>query len=109
MKLREIIKKCGALSIYEKRCITDEFCELVFNNKDKDGWNKIFTDILGHAIKPAGIEPTKEDQYLTKDYGGTWFDQTLFKKEFDDVTVIAMFWPWQDGIHTTLKMALLQK
>ena len=109
MILREIIKKCDTLSIYEERCITDEFCELVFYNKDTDEWNNIFADILGHAIKPAGIKPTKDDQYLTKEYGGTWFDQTLFKKEFDDVTVIAMFWPWQDGIHTTLKMALLKK
>lgn len=109
MTLNEIIKKCDTLSISEMRRNSDEFCELVFYNKDIDEWNTIFADILGHAIKPAGIEPTKDDQYLTKDYGGTWFDQTVFKKEFDDVTVIAMFWPWQDGIHTTLKMALLKK
>ena len=109
MTLKEIIKKCGTLSIDEQRRMSDEFCELVFYNKDTDEWNKILADILGRAIKPAGREPTENDQYLTRNYGGTRFDQTLFKKEFGDVTVIAMFWPWQDGIHTTLKMIILRK
>ena len=109
MTLKEIIKKCGTLRIYEERCVTDEFYEIVFSNEDTDEWNKRFADIFGHAIKPAGIQPTKDDQYLTKDYGGIWLEQTLFRREFDDGTVIAMFWPWQDGIHTTLKMALLKK
>jgi hypothetical protein len=108
MTLKEIMKKCGTLGIYEERRISDGFCELVFYNKDADEWSKIFADILGHAIKPAGTEPTENDQYLTKHFGGILFDQTLFKKEFDGVTVIAMFWPWQDGLHTTLKMFLLQ-
>ena len=108
MTLNEIIKKFATLSISEMRRNSDEFCELVFYNKDTDEWNKIFTDILGHPVKPAGMEPTEEDQYLTKDFGGTWSNQTVFKREFDDVTVIAMFWPWQNGIHTTLKMARLK-
>jgi hypothetical protein len=109
MTLKEIIKKFGTLRISKVRRNSDEFCELVFYNKDTDEWNKLFTDILGHAAKPAGMEPTDEDQYLTKDYGGIWFNQTVFKREFDDVTVIAMFWPWQNGIQTTLKIARLKK
>jgi hypothetical protein len=108
MTLKEIIKKCRTLSISELRRNSDEFCELVFYNEDIDGWNTIFADILGHPVKPPGIEPTEDDQHLTRDYGGTRVDQTVFRKEFDDVTVMAMFWPWQDGIHTTLKMALLR-
>jgi hypothetical protein len=109
MTLKEIINKCDTLSIHEERCLNDEFCELVFYTKETDEWNRVFADILGPAIKPAGAKPTEDDQYLTKDYGGIWDHQTLFKKEFDGVTVIAMFWPWQDGIHTTAKMALTRK
>ncbi len=109
MTLKEIIEKCGTLSIYEKRRNSDDFYELVFYNKDIDEWNRIFADILGNPIKRAGIEPTTDAQNLTRNYGGTWLNQTVFKKDFDDVTVLAMFWPWQDGIHTTLKMALLKK
>ena len=109
MTLKEIIEKCGTLPTCEERCIGDEFCEIVFYSKDTDEWNKIVADFLGHAIKPAGMEPTEDDRYLTRDYGGTWPNQTVFKKDFGDVTVIAMFWPWQDGIHTTLKIALSKK
>ena len=108
MTLKEIMKKCRTLSISEMRRNSDEFCELVFYNKDTDEWYEIFADILGHPIKPAGTEPTEDDKNLTRDYGGAWFDQTVFRKEFDDVTVVAMFWPWQDGVHTTLKITLLR-
>ena len=109
MTLREIIEECSTLSVCEERCITDEYGELVFYNREIDEWNKILADMFGPAIKPAGVEPTKGDLLLTEDYGGIWADQTLFQKDFDDVTVIAMFWPWKDDIHTTLKMALLNK
>lgn len=109
MTLREIIEKCSGLSVYEERCITDEYGELVFYNQEITEWNKISADIFGPAVKPAGMKPTEDDLHLTKDYGGIWVDQTLFKGEFGDVIVIAMFWPWSDGIHTTLKMALLNK
>ena len=104
MTLKEIIEKCSILSIHDKRIITDEYNEIVFYNKDIDEWNKLFTVVLGPAIKPAGEEPTKFDLQLTKDYGGIYSNQTLFKKKFDDYTVIVMFWPWQDDIHTTLKI-----
>ena len=109
MTLKEIIEKCGRLSVREKRCITDEYGELVFYNREIDEWNKTFADIFGPAIKPAGSKPTEDDLDLTRDYGGIWIDQTLFRKNFDGVTIIAMFWPWQDAIHTTLKMALVEK
>ncbi|MBL7196503.1 MAG: hypothetical protein ISS47_00235 [Candidatus Omnitrophica bacterium] len=109
MTLKEIIDKCSELEVSEKRCISNEYDELVFYNKQTDEWNKIFTDILGPAIKPAGVKPTVDDLDLTKDYGGIYENQTIFKKDFDDVSVIAMFWPWQDNIHTTLKVVLLKK
>ena len=107
MTIREIIEKCSSLSVREERCISDEYGELVFYTKDMDAWNKTFGDIFGPPIKPVGVKPTENDLYLTQDYGGIWVDQTLFKRECGDVIVIAMFWPWQDNIHTTLKIALL--
>jgi hypothetical protein len=46
---------------------------------------------------------------MTEDYGGIQTGQTLFMREFDDFNVMAMFWPWQDGKHVTLKITLLEK
>lgn len=109
MTLQEIIERCRMLGVDEERCNSDKYSEFVFYKEELDEWNKIFSDVLGPAIKPAGKKPARDHKRLTKDYGGIWADQTLFMKEFEDVTVIAMFWPWQDGIHATLKMALLEK
>ena len=107
--IKEIFEKLSSLNIYEKRGITDEYCELVFFTKDTAEWEKILTGILGPASKPPKTKPTKEDQLLTKDRGGIHNDQTLFKKLLGGITVIAMFWPWQDDIHTTLKVAVIKK
>ena len=106
MTLPEIIRQCNGLEISEQRSATDKYHELVFYNKDIDQWNKIFTDILGPPVKPQGEAPTQKDLELTNDYGSIYDNQTLFKKKFDHATVIAMFWPWRDGEHTTLKLAL---
>lgn len=108
MTLKEILARCSKLSVYEQRHRTDVYNELVFYNEDLDEWSKILTAVLGPPIKPPGAKPAKDDLRLSKDYGGIDINQTLFKKEFDDATVIAMFWPWQDNIHTTLKIILLK-
>ncbi|NIS61084.1 MAG: hypothetical protein GTO13_10385 [Proteobacteria bacterium] len=107
MTLSEIIEKCSMLRVHEKRCVTNEYGELVFYKRQTAEWNKKLADIFGPAIKPPGVKPTEDDLDLTKDYGGIWVDQTLFKREFGDGIMIAMFWPWSDGIHITLKMAFL--
>jgi hypothetical protein len=109
MTLKEITERFSNLSIYEQRQISDDYDELVFYNKDIGRWNKLFTDILGPPLKPAEAKPTKDVQSLTEYYGGIDYNQTLFKKEFDDVTVMVMFWPWSDEEHTTLKIIILKK
>jgi hypothetical protein len=109
MTLHEIIEKCRMLGVDEERYSSDRYHELVFYQEEIDKWKIVLSGVLGPAIKPGGEKPTKDHERLTKEYGGIWSDQTLFKGEFEGVTVIAMFWPWEDGIHVTLKMALLQK
>jgi len=107
--LKEIIERCSELKVCEKRQISDAYSELVFYSKDLEQWNEVFAGIFGPAAKPAGVKPAKVDARLTEAYGGIFANQTLFKKEEDAVVAIAMLWPWQDGAHVTLKMALVQK
>ena len=108
MRLKEIIEKSAGLDIYEQRSVGDEYVEFVVYNKEIDKWKEILVDILGPALKPAGAKPTEADLNLTKDYGGIFENQTLFKKEFDGAIVLAMLGPWQDKTHTTLKAALIK-
>jgi len=109
MTLSEIIERCSRLEVAERRHQNETYSELVFYNKEIDEWHRIFSEALGPPVKPAGEKPAKDLVRLTQEYGGILTGQTLFVREFDDVTVMAMFWPWGDGKHTTLKMALLEK
>jgi len=109
MKLREIIDCCGSLNIIEKRCISEDFVELVFQNEEIAEWQRILTAFLGKPQKPEGQQPSPKDLELTKNTGGIRLDQTLFEKDFENGAVIAKFWPWKDKIHITLRMALLER
>lgn len=107
--LKEIIDCCSELKVREKRCMTEEFIELVFNNDEIIEWQRILTAFLGEPIKPEGQEPSKTDLALTARTGGIRINQTLYEAEFEDETIVAKFWPWEDKMHTTLRMALLAK
>ncbi|MFH1594046.1 MAG: hypothetical protein ABID09_05060 [Candidatus Omnitrophota bacterium] len=107
--LKDIVEKFSALNIYQRRSVNDGYCELVFFSKDAEEWNKTLVEIFGQAVKPAGTKPVKSDLLLTKEYGGVQKDQTFFRKDLEGTTIIAMFWPWQDLEHTTLKIAILKK
>ena len=109
LTLKEVMDKCGSLKIFEKRSATDDYIELVFHNEETGEWNKLLSDFFGPAAKPPKAKPSKNDISITKVYGGIRPDQTLFRKDFDDAMIIAMFWPWQDGAHTTLKIFLIRK
>ena len=106
MTLEDISKRYSHLNICEKRASTAEYCELVFYSKETDDWNKVIASFLGPPIKTAGVKPSKHDMHLTEEFGGISDNQTLFS---DGTSIIAMFWPWQDAAHTTLKLALLKK
>jgi hypothetical protein len=108
MQLIEIFKKCKDLSIYDQRCVSDDFIELVFFNKDLPDWYNIITSVLGEPRKAQNCEPNDSDLKLTARTGGIRYEQTLFEKIFEEGTIIAKFWPWQDGSHTTLRVALLR-
>jgi len=107
MNLKEITQKCETLDVYEKRCIDENQVELVFFTKDTQAWNLALTDILGPPAKSQGARPTESDLEITKSYGGICANQTLFTKTHENTTLIAMFWPWGNGSHTTLKAFLI--
>jgi len=109
MTLKKILERVNMESVFEVRRGTDEYVELVFYSNRIDEITGTVSEILGPPRKPSGMEPSREDSDLTTAYGGIWDDQTLFVGDCDDFTIIAMYWPWQDEVHTTLKMARLKK
>lgn len=108
MMLKEIADKCRALKVYEIRKQTDDYLEYVIFTKDIKEWEGVMSGILGEAVKKAGEMPSMKDMGLCNRYGSILKEQVLFRKEFLDLTVIAMFWPWKNNQYTTLKMAMVR-
>jgi hypothetical protein len=109
MRLKEIIDSCSHLKVIESRCVRNDFIDIVFINEELEEWKRILSSFLGRPKKPQGQSPSQRDLEITSKTGGIRVNQTLFESEFDEGTVIAKFWPWQDGRYTTLRMALLLK
>ena len=107
MILNDVLEKCSQMTINQTRSTSDEYVELVFYTKDLVAWDQILTDTLGSPVKTPKQKAEKDDSRITEQFGGVWAGQTLFKKDNEDSTIIAMLWPWGDNVHTTLKLALL--
>lgn len=109
MEIKEIIDRCKEFEIFQQRMVSDNYAEIVMYTKEIFKWSVIFNEIFGDPVSPAGFNPTPEDTQITKEYGGIFAEQTLYKKKFSDNTAIAMFWPWQDGKRITIKVVILKK
>lgn len=108
MRLADVIKNHDQLNVAETRNSQDDYWEIVLYNQDLPGWTAHLAESLGTAAKPAGQKPSRHDLRITEPWGQIRADQTLFIKNFEKNSVIAMFWPWQDNNHTTLKITLAQ-
>jgi len=102
-----IVAAIAGLPIDEQRQRREQYVELVFFTRDTARWTETLATHLGAPAKPPGTAPTAEQRQLASAHGGIHANQTLFYGTSDGARIIAMFWPWQDGQHTTLKLALL--
>jgi hypothetical protein len=107
MELKDITDCFSGLKITERRCISEDFAEVVFQTQELDEWQRVLIAFLGPPIKPSGQAPSEEDLALTAKTGGIRIEQTLFEKKLESGSIIAKFWPWKDKIHITLRMARL--
>ncbi len=106
--LERIEKKLGELAVSKQRKRTDNYSELVFFNKDLKKWDRALTGILGPPMKSKWKKPDENLTVITRGFGGIRVGQTLYFKEFEDCKVLAMFWPWKDKTHTTLKLSMIK-
>jgi hypothetical protein len=108
MQPQEILEKCGHLEIKREKKVTPDYVELVFFVRDTAAWMKLLSGIFGKAVKPTWQKPTGRDHQLTKEFGGIRTEQTLFMKDFNGYTVLAMVWPWKDKTLCSLKIPLIR-
>jgi len=109
MNLNEITKRFECLRISEKRLNNEGYCELIVYTEDKEKWTNILNEIFGPPMKAEGIDPSKHDCQLTAHCGGIRKNQISFMREVDDSIIVAVLWPWNNGICTTLKISKIKK
>ena len=109
MNVSDVLQRCDHLKVEGKNDISEDYVERVFLKEDLEKWEEIVTDLLGPAVKRAGEETALSFSELTIDYGGLLDDQILYYKEFEDTSLIVMFWPWKDDNQVTLKIACVKK
>lgn len=64
--------------------------------------NACLDKYLGPAIEPSQLP--KELEETVKEIGGVRSGQGLHYKRGKEETIIALLWPWQDGMCTTIKI-----
>lgn len=106
--LTVLLDEAKDLKIVEKRCSTDEYAEIVIDNAELPQWETILAAHMGEPASPVGARPKDDELALTKEYGGIWKDQVLYKRLNDDGSIIiAILRPWGNALFTTLKIAFI--
>ena len=101
------MKKCHSLAVAKTREMGENYAELVFFSKDLEKWDQVLCEALGPAEKQRNCSPSRAHQGLTRELGGVRHGQTLFARKGQNGTVVALYWPWRDRTHITLKLGLI--
>ena len=108
MTIQSIREKLSCLEIYERRRQDYNYEEVVVYSRHASDVIQMLAKLLGPAVKISGQSPSNDAKRLTRNFGGIYEDQTLFKKDVDGGMLLAMLWPWGDREHTTLKIAAVR-
>ncbi len=101
-------EKFKTLNICKSRKASATYREIVFFHKDMKKWDRVLTGSLGSPVNSKWKIPEKNMSKMTRKFGGIRKGQTLYIKEFDNFSIMAMIWPWKDKYHSTLKMSVVQ-
>jgi len=104
MNPKELISHFREMKISERRQVEEAYAEVVFFKQDLVSWEMLLESLLGPAVKPAGRKPEAAHEALANPRGGVRKDQILYHKKFADRGLVALLWPWQDGVNITLKI-----
>ncbi|MDD5432644.1 MAG: hypothetical protein PHO70_06650 [Candidatus Omnitrophica bacterium] len=100
-KLRDELK---AVTFDSKRLDCDNHFEAVIIKDELEKLVKRLENVFGKPVWPSGKRLSFQLEEAIKSYGGIMPGQTLYFLEEEKKEVFAMLWPWQDGVHTTVKI-----
>ena len=89
------------------RSDSEELLEAVLNKSELEVLSARLVKVFGEPVYPSKKSYPFNPEKLAEDYGGIMRGQILYYLEQKENPVLAMLWPWQDGVNITLK--LIQK
>ena len=99
--IKDAVKGLGFETL---RADNDVYFEAVFIKEGTAKLNERLTHLLGEPVFPSNDKLTSQMQEAIKGFGGIQQGQTLYFKVEGANYTFAMLWPWQDGLHTTIKI-----
>lgn len=100
----ELLQQIKKVHLEEKRTDLPEWLEVVVDKGHLEEMRPILENYFGPPLKPAGQAPSREARKIVEGLGGVRPNQTLYHAEKNGAAYLAMFWPWEDGILTTVKI-----
>lgn len=105
MQFRELKEKIKETSFEELRDESDVYLEVVILKKELPKLAASLEKFFGQPLWPSKNKPSPKIEKTIADFGGIMPGQTLYFSADANQTIFAMLWPWQDGQHTTVKIA----
>ena len=105
MEFRDMIDKIKILPLLELQEKDGDFLGAVMTTDNSCRLEQLLNDFFGQPLKPPQTEASAEISQIAGPYGGIRENQTLYlRKGYQNSSILAMIWPWNNGSNFTLKI-----
>jgi len=104
MQFNEIRKELKGLVFDTLRIDSDNYFEAVIVKNELAELTTRLQRLFGSPVQPSDKRLSLQVQEMIKEFGGIRPDQSLYFWNEGKDAIFAMLWPWQDGLHTTVKI-----
>jgi len=104
MEFNELKSGFKAIGFDSLRADSEDYFEVVVAASELSKFTDRLANVLGAPVWPSKEKLTAEIRGMIDGFGGITSGQTLYFRAQDSGAIFAMLWPWQDGIHITLKI-----
>lgn len=104
MTFKELLSEMAKIKCRETRVRTDSALEVVIAKADLKSLTAALESYFGPALKPEGVQPSREANRYAEPYGGIRRDQTMYFRKQESALDIALLWPWGSGDVLTVKI-----
>ena len=105
MEFQEMLNKIKGIPLLQLQEQQDKFFGVVMKTDQLQVLEPLLASFFGLPLKPPHSQVTPEVARITRPYGGIMENQTLyFRRQYQERSILAMIWPWNDGSNFTLKI-----